>query len=82
MIVVSKSFFNSSGQAIVCPINNDISAGPLHIEIDASPVRGCVMCEQVKYIDLRHRQFTKVTDAGYYDTMNISDAIMGIFDYQ
>lgn len=82
VIVVSKSFFNTSGQAIVCPIYRDIAPGPLHIELETEPVKGCVLCEQVKYIDLRRRGFTKVTDASYYDVMNISDAIMGIFDYQ
>ena len=82
VIVVSKDFFNTSGQAIVCPIYKDIAPGPLHIELDAAPVKGVVLCEQVKYVDLRRRGFTKVTDAYSYDIMNISDAIMGIFDYQ
>ena len=45
-------------------------------------MEGYVLCEQVRYVDLTVRRFSKLGDAHYYDVMDISDAVMGMFDYQ
>lgn len=82
VIVVSNDYFNKSGKAIVCPVIKNAIPGPLHIELKNASIEGYVLCEQLKYIDLMSRRFTKLTDTKYYDVMNISDAVMGIFDYQ
>lgn len=85
VIVVSGSFFNKVGCVIVCPIVKTAAPGPLHIQLkgDLPQVSGYyVLCEQVKYIDLNTRHFSKITHSRYFDFMDISDAVMGIFDYQ
>ena len=82
VIVVSNDFFNESGKAIVCPIMKNAADGPLHIKLKDCPVEGYVLCEQVRYIDLAARHFSKMTATHYFDIMDISDAVMGIFDYQ
>ena len=82
VIVVSNDLFNSTGKAVVCPIVNNVAAGPLHIELTDAPVEGYVLCEQVRYLDLSSRRFSKLSNTRYFDIMNISDAVMGIFDYQ
>lgn len=82
VMVVSNNLFNASGLAIVCPVQEDVVPGPLHIKLEDGPVKGYVMCEHLKQIDLNTRRFTKLTDSHYYDVLNISDAVMGIFDYQ
>lgn len=81
VMVVSNNLFNSEGKAIVCPIVNDAKEGPLHIKLKDSPVDGYVLCEQLKYVDLQSRRFSRLSAANYFDTMNISDAVMGVFDY-
>lgn len=81
-IVVSNAFFNTSGKAIVCPIVKSAVEGPLHIKLKQGSVEGYVLCEQVRYVDLAARHFARLTAAHYYDIMDISDAVMGIFDYQ
>ena len=82
VIVVSSSFFNASGKVIVCPILKDAVEGPLHIPLKDCPVKGYVLCEQVRYLDLSARRFSRVSAAPSFDIMDISDAVMGIFDYQ
>lgn len=82
VLVVSKDFFNETDHVLVCPILSDIIEGPLHIELNDPMIKGYVACEQIKYVDLASRRFTKVTNLDFYDIMNVSDAIMGIFDYQ
>lgn len=82
VIVVSNNFFNQSGKVIACPILKNVVEGPLHIKLRDSAVEGYVLCEQVKYLDLKARNFSKLTSTHYFDIMDISDAVMGIFDYQ
>ena len=82
VIVVSNNFFNSSGMAIVCPIVKDAVEGPLHIRLKDSVVEGLVLCEQVRYLDLTSRRYSKLTQTHYFDIMDISDAVVGMFEYQ
>lgn len=82
VIVVSNNFFNQSGKVIACPIVKNAIQGPLHIKLKDSSVEGIVLCEQVKYLDLKARHFSKLTSTHYFDIMDISDAVMGMFDYQ
>ena len=58
------------------------SEGPLHIRLKDSAAEGYVLCEQLKYIDLATRRFSKLPATHFFDVIDISDAIMGIFDYQ
>lgn len=81
VIVVSNNFFNQSGKVIVCPILKKAAKGPLHIELKDSAVSGYVLCEQVRYVDLSVRHFTRLSETHYFDIMDISDAVMGMFDY-
>ncbi len=82
VIVVSNNFFNQSGKAIVCPIMKKAAPGPLHIELKDSSVSGYVLCEQVRYLDLTVRRYSKLTQTHYFDIMDISDAVVGMFEYQ
>ena len=82
VIVVSNDFFNQSGKAVVCPVLSRAVEGPLHIRLKDSPVEGYVLCEQMRYVDLSARHFSKLTASHYFDCMDISDAVMSIFDYQ
>lgn len=82
LIVVSNNFFNTSGKVIACPILPDAVEGPLHIRLRDCPVKGYVLCEQMRYIDLKVRHYSKLSATHYFDIMDISDAVMGIFDWQ
>ena len=82
VIVVSNGFFNQSGRVVVCPIVKTAVPGPLHIPLRDSAVEGVVLCEQVRYLDLSSRRWSKLTQTRYFDIMDISDAVVGIFEYQ
>ena len=41
-----------------------------------------VLCEQVRYVDLAARSFSRLSQTHDFDIMDISDAVMGMFDYQ
>ena len=79
VIVVSNDYFNQSGRAIVCPILKKAAPGPLHIQLRETEVDGYVLCEQVRYLDLTARRFSKLSATHYFDIMDISDAVVGMF---
>ncbi len=82
VMVVSNYFFCGSGKAIVCPVMPQATAGALHIPVETPQLKGFVLCEQVKYLDLDRHSFSRIGGTGYHTVMDVSDAVMGMFDYQ
>ncbi|MCM1213913.1 MAG: type II toxin-antitoxin system PemK/MazF family toxin [Lachnospiraceae bacterium] len=80
VLVVSKDFFNASGEIIGCPIIRDSMPGPLHIWISTGESEGYVQCEKLALLDLTVRGYRKAHRLSMSEMMNISDAIQGIFE--
>lgn len=81
VLVVSKNFFNTSGQIIGCPIIKNSMPGPLHIWMETDESEGYVHCEKLALLDLSVRGHKKIDRLPISDMINISDAIQGIFEY-
>lgn len=81
VLVVSKNFFNTSGQIIGCPIIKDSNAGPLHIWLETNDNNGYVQCEKLALLDLSVRGHRKIDRLPISDMIEISDAIQSIFEY-
>lgn len=81
VLIVSKDFFNSSGEVVGCPIYGNSTEGPLHIAIETEKMQGYVQCEKLALLDLTVRRYKKIDRVGIQDIMNIADVIQGIFDY-
>lgn len=81
VLVVSKDFFNQDEKIMGCAIVANAKPDPLHIPIITNEVRGIVLCEQIKYFDLKVRGYQKISEVNLLDKMNITDAIQSIFDY-
>ena len=43
-------------------------------------MEGYVLCEQVRYLDPTARRFSKLSATRYFDIMDISDAVVGMFE--
>lgn len=81
VLIVSKDFFNTSGEIIGCPIFEESVRGPLHIYISTDEVSGYVQCEKLALLDLRVRGHKKIAKLKLGDRINIVDAVQGIFEY-
>lgn len=81
VLVVSKDFFNNSGQVIVCPILQGSADSPLHIYVKTEGLQGFVHCEKLKMLDMKIRGYKGIGNINLEDRIDISDAIQGIFDY-
>lgn len=81
VLVVSKDFFNTSGEIIGCPIIKSSMSGPLHIWICTAETEGYVQCEKLALLDLSIRGYKKVDRLSISEKIDISDAIQSIFEY-
>ena len=81
VLVVSKDFFNTSGQIIGCPVLEQSIEGPLHIFVRTDEMEGYVQCEKLALLDLKVRGYKVVDSISLSDRMNIADAVQGIFEY-
>lgn len=81
VLVVSKAFFNQTGEIIGCPITLHNIRSPLHILINTAVTTGYVQCEKLALLDLNIRGYTLIDKISIDQTMNITDAIQSIFDY-
>lgn len=81
VLVVSKDFFNSSGEIIGCPIISDSNPGPLHIWTHMDDIEGYIQSEKLALLDLSVRGYKRIGRISLAEVINVSDAIQGIFDY-
>ncbi|MCD8068049.1 MAG: type II toxin-antitoxin system PemK/MazF family toxin [Lachnospiraceae bacterium] len=81
VLVVSRDYFNESGEIIGCPLLAASTEGPLHIFVSDGEMGGYVQCEKLKLLDLSVRGYKKTGQIGTMDRMNITDAVQSIFDY-
>jgi mRNA interferase MazF len=58
-VIISNNFFNDkTNLCIVCPITNTNRHFPLHVMLDSrTKTTGVVLCEQLKAVDLKSRQY-------------------------
>lgn len=81
VLVVSKDFFNTSGEIIGCPIIRNSIPGPLHIWMVTEENEGYIQCEKLTLLDLSIRGYKKIDRLSLSEMINVSDAIQGIFEY-
>lgn len=61
VLVVSKDFFNTSGEMIGCPIYENGTESPLHIAVVTDEMQGYVQCEKLALLDLKIRGYKKIS---------------------
>ena len=81
VLVVSKDFFNTSGEIIGCPIIRNSIPGPLHIWMATEENEGYIQCEKLALLDLSVRGHRRIDRLPISEMINISDAIQSIFEY-
>jgi mRNA-degrading endonuclease toxin of MazEF toxin-antitoxin module len=81
VLVVSKEFFNNSGEIIGCPIIENSVEGPLHIWMSTGENEGFIQCEKLALLDLAIRGYTKIDRLPLPEMMNVADAIQSILEY-
>ena len=81
VLVVSKDFYNQSGNAICCPIVTMGVDSPICKFITADDITGYVYCDETRKIDMHARVSKRVGKVSLTDIITISDIIQGLYDY-
>ena len=81
ILIVSKDFFNITGNIIGCPIVKSCPKSSLHIWTSTKENEGYIQCEYLSLLDMTARGHKRVGRLPFHELMNVSDAIQGIFEY-
>ena len=81
VLAISNTHFSqASNMLIVCPITNTDRKNPLHVYLTGLTTTGFVMCDQVRAIDVRAREY-RVIEAVDADTLwEVCDIVIGSVD--
>ena len=86
VIVVSNNYFNQIGEAIVCPILDNIPQNavhlPLRVSTSAGELQGHIACEHLRHVDLNVRRYSRLTSLQLTDYQDISDTLIALFDFR
>ena len=81
IVIVSKDFFNATGNIIGCPIVKSCPKSSLHIWTSALENEGYIQCESLNLLDMTVRGHKRTGRLPFQELMNVSDAIQGMFEY-
>ena len=82
LVVSNISHSRTSNMKIVCPITNTDRQSPVHIRLDGLITTGFVMCDQVRAIDIRAREYTVIEAVDKETLWEICDIVQGAVDVE
>ena len=80
-LVVSSSFYNQSGMAVVCPIVSKASDDAMHVPIHGKNVEGVVLCEQLASVSVSGRGYSRKDHLFPEAFLEVVYRVQSIFDY-
>jgi len=82
LVVNNASFSKASNMIVICPITNTKRDTLLHVPLDGLETTGFVMCDQIKAVDLKSRDY-KVIETIDDDTLwEVTDIICGFVEIE
>jgi mRNA interferase MazF len=82
-LVVSNSMQSrASNMTLVCPITNTDRKCPVHVRLDGLLTTGFVMCDQLRAIDLRARDYKVIETVEGDKLWEVCDIIQGVVELE
>ena len=82
LVISNKSFSQASNLIIVCPITNTDRKSPMHVHLKGLVTTGYVMCDQVRAVDIKARDYN-VIEAVDDDTLwEVCDIVQGAVEVE
>ena len=81
VFIVSKRFFNASNGIIGCPIVKDADKSAIHFPINLKKVAGYVLCEQLRFFDIKTRGYKVIDHSDLASMTEVVDIVQGFFDF-
>ncbi len=76
VVVINDSFNQKTNLAIVCPITRTNNDFPLHVKLDdRTKTTGVILCEHIKSMDIKSRQYKIVESLPNDILQNVIDVV-------
>jgi mRNA interferase MazF len=82
LVIHNASHSRASNMAIVCPITNTDRKNPMHIRLAGLMTTGFVMCDQVRAIDIRAREYKTIETVDKETLWEVCDIVQGAIDVE
>ena len=82
IVINNAAHSRASNMTIVCPITNTDRNNPLHVELKGLQTTGFVMCDQIRAIDIRARNYKAVETVDEETLWEICDIVQGSLDVE
>ena len=82
LVVNNASFSRASNMIIVCPITNTDRKNPMHVHLAELETTGFVMCDQVRAVDIRARDYMIVETVDDDTLWEVCDILKGSIDIE
>jgi len=82
LIVNNASHTRTSNMTIICPITKTDRRSPVHVRLEGLTTTGFVMCDQVRAIDLRTREYKVIETVDKETIWEVCDIVHGAVDVE
>ena len=82
LVVNNASHSRVSNLKMVCPITNTDRKSPVHVRLDGFETTGFVMCDQIRTVDIRARDYRIVETIDNDTLWEVCDIIQGAIDIE
>jgi mRNA interferase MazF len=82
LVVNNAVHSRASNMTIICPITNTDRKNPIHVRLDGLITTGFVMCDQIRAVDLRARDYKIIENIGSKTLWEVCDIIQGAVDVE
>ena len=82
LVVSNVSHTRVSKVTIICPITNTDRGNPAHVQLNGFTTTGFVMCDQVRAVDLRAREFEIIETVDNETLWEVCDIVQGAVEVE
>ena len=82
-VVINNAYHSRvSNMILVCPVTNTDRGSPLHVKLEGLTTTGFVMCDQIRSVDIKSRQYKVVETVDGDALWEICDIVKGSIDIE
>ena len=82
LVISNVSHSRASNMTLVCPITNTDRNNPIHVRLERLATTGFVMCDQIRAVDIRARDYIMVETVAEETLLEVCDIVKGSVDIE
>ena len=82
LVINNASHSRASNLTLVCPITSTDRKNPVHVRLDGFITTGFVMCDQIRAIDIRARDYRFIETVDVDTLWEVCDIVQGAVDVE